>query len=136
MSNVMYQAARFGAVGLAATVAHVLTVLAVVKFAGVPGLPANLGGFLVAVLVLYAGNHRWTFDCRGLHARYFPRFVAVAALTLALGQVIVWLVTERAGGDHRIATAVVALTMPAIAFIACRDFVFADADDVVGTAHN
>jgi len=136
MSNAMFQAARFGAVGVTATVAHVLAVMAMVEIAAVPGLSANLGGFLVAILVIYAGNHKWTFECEGMHARHFPRFVAAAALTLAFGQMIVWVVTERAGGDYRIAIAVVALTTPAFGFVACRDFVFAESDEAVGKAHN
>ncbi|HUT49109.1 MAG TPA: GtrA family protein [Alphaproteobacteria bacterium] len=132
----MFQAARFGAVGLTATVAHVLAVLAMVKFTAMPSLSANLGGLLVAILVTYAGNHKWTFECEGMHARYFPRFVAVAALALAFGQVIIWAVTERAGGDYRVAIAVVALTTPAFGFVACRDFVFAESDEVAGKARN
>jgi putative flippase GtrA len=136
MSNAMFQAARFGAIGLTATVAHVLAVLAMVKFADMPGPSANLGGFLVALLVIYAGNHKWTFECEAMHARYFPRFIAVAALALALGQVIIRVVTERAGGDYRIAVAVVALTAPAVCFVACRDFVFAESDEVTAKAHN
>jgi len=135
MSNVMFQAARFGAVGLAATVTHVLAVVAMVELAAVPVLTANFGAFLIAVLVTYLGNHRWTFECEGAHARYFPRFVAIAALSLALGQMIVWVITQRAGGDYRIAVAVVALIMPAFGFAASRFFVFAPRNDFAESAH-
>jgi putative flippase GtrA len=135
MSNVMYQVARFGAVGLAATITHVLVVVAAVELAGISVLPAKFAGFLAAVLVIYFGNHRWTFECNGAHARYLPRFVAVAALAFALGQVIVWVVIERAGGAFPIAVATVALILPAFGFVASRAFIFKEPSVSVDEAY-
>jgi putative flippase GtrA len=129
MRNVTYQAARFGAVGLLATIVHVTVAVLLVEFARVPVFWANMGAFCVAVVVSYAGNHRWTFACHGAHARYFPRFVSIAALGLAIGQVIVWAIAEQGGGDYRVAVLTVALVVPAFSFLASRLFVFADPED-------
>jgi putative flippase GtrA len=129
MTNVTYQAARFGAVGLLATVVHVAVAIALVELAKVPVFWANMGAFCTAVLVSYLGNHRWTFACEGAHARYFPRFISIAALGLAIGQVIVWAIAEQGGGDYRLAVLTVALVVPVFSFLASRLFVFADPED-------
>jgi putative flippase GtrA len=129
MRNVTYQAARFGAVGLLATVVHVAVAIALVELAKVPVFWANMGAFCTAVLVSYLGNHRWTFACEGAHARYFPRFISIAALGLAIGQVIVWAIAEQGGGDYRLAVLTVALVVPVFSFLASRLFVFADPED-------
>jgi len=129
MSNVTYQVARFGAVGLLATVVHVVVAIMLVELTGLPVFWANIGAFAAAVIISYAGNHRWTFACDGAHARYFPRFVSIAALGLALGQVIVWAIAEHGGRDYRLAVLTVALVVPAFGFVASRVFVFAEPDD-------
>ena len=78
MSIVMNQAARFGAVGLLATAVHVIVAILLVEVTGLRVFWANIAAFAAAVIVSYAGNHRWTFACDGAHARYFPRFIAIA----------------------------------------------------------
>lgn len=128
MNNVMNQAARFGAVGLLATVVHIAVAILLVDFARVPVFWANIGAFAVAVLVSYFGNHHWTFACTGAHARYLPRFISVAALGLAVGQIIVWAITA-SGGHYRVAVVTVALMVPAFSFVASRLFVFAEPSD-------
>ena len=47
---------------------------------------------------------------------------------------IVWVIAQRAGGDYRIAVAVVALIMPAFGFVTSRLFVFAQRDDFAESA--
>lgn len=129
MSNVTNQAARFGAVGVLATIVHVAVAILLVEFTGLPVFWANIGAFCAAVVISYAGNHRWTFACDGAHARYFPRFISIAALGLAFGQVIVWAIAEQGGGDYRLAVLTVALVVPAFGFVASRIFVFAAPED-------
>jgi putative flippase GtrA len=131
VSNVTYQAARFGAVGLLATVVHVTVAIGLVELTGLPVFWANIAAFSVAVVISYAGNHRWTFARDGAHARYFPRFVAIAALGLALSQGIVWGITE-GGGDYRIAVLTVALVVPIFGFLASRFLVFIEREDDAG----
>jgi putative flippase GtrA len=128
MINVMNQAARFSAVGLLATIVHIAVAILLVEFARIPVFWANIGAFAVAVLVSYFGNHHWTFACSGAHARYLPRFISIAALGLAIGQVIVWAITE-SGGNYRVAVVTVALMVPAFSFVASRLFVFAEPRD-------
>lgn len=128
MSNIMQQASRFGAIGLLATIIHVVVALALVEFAGLKVFWANIGAFCAAVSVSYLGNHRWTFACQGAHAHHLPRFLAIAALGLAIGQVTA-LAVVAAGGHHRTAIVMVALMVPAFSFVACRLFVFAKQRD-------
>jgi len=129
MTSIMNQAARFGVVGMLATIVHVATALALVAYAGVPVFWANIGGFCCAVMISYVGNHRWTFSRDGAHWRYFPRFISVAVLGLAIGQAIVWGINDQAGVDYRLAVLTVALVVPAFGFVASRVFAFAEPDD-------
>lgn len=133
MSNVIQQAARFGAVGILATLVHIVVAIAVVELTGIDVFWANICAFCVAAFVSYGGNHRWTFSRNGSHMRYLPRFLSIAALGLALGQIMVWSISE-AGGHYRVAVLAVAVTVPAFTFLASRFFVFAEPKDDMESA--
>jgi len=128
MVNTMLQAARFGVVGVLATLTHIAVAIAIVELVALPVFWANIGAFCVAAFVSYGGNHRWTFGRSGCHARYLPRFLSIAGLGLALGQIMVWAITE-AGGHYRVAIVTVAVTVPVFTFLASRFFVFAEPRD-------
>ena len=122
------QAVRFAVVGGGATVTHVAVALALTDAAGLRPFTANLGAFLVALLVSYFGNHAWTFSASGGHARHFPRFAAVAVPALFLNQAIVHVLVDRLGLDFRLALVFVVLVVPALSLILNRLWVFSAAE--------
>ena len=118
MPTVIAQALRFGLVGAAATLLHVLLAVGLVEAAALSPLSANLAAFCAALAVSYLGNLRWTFALRGAHRTRFPRFATIALLGLLLNQTIVYGFVELLHLDYRAALAVVVLIVPGASFLA------------------
>ena len=118
------QVARFGVVGVAATVIHVLLALFLHGVLEAPPLLANLGGFCGAWLVSYLGNHRWTFRAATRHGWSVPRHVVVAVLGLGVNQAIVSVMTEFFLLPFATALAVVVFVVPAVSFVLSRWWAF------------
>ena len=100
----------FAAVGIAAALAHLsvaaLLLHSLMKGPGTaPVLAANAAAFIVAFLVSYSGQRRWTFRSSAAHARLLPRYLLVAAAGLGVNEAIV-------------ATGMRALGLPALLVIA------------------
>lgn len=124
MTALVRQFGRFIVIGAAATATHVGMAMALVESGVARFALANVAAFAVALAVSYAGNHGWTFAAVGAHARHLPRFAAVAALGLALNQLIVFVTVSMAGWDYRVALAVVVLVVPGLSFALNRRWVF------------
>ncbi|MFN6925681.1 MAG: GtrA family protein [Tabrizicola sp.] len=119
------QVIRFGVVGGAATLTHVLVAMAAEEVLSVPDQAANLSGFLVAVLVSYGGHARLTFGAPLRSGRQFLRFLVQALAGLGASSLTVWAVTS-AGFGFPIAMAAVAVVVPTVSYLAMRFWVFAD----------
>ena len=118
------QGLRFGAVGLAATLLHVVLVLALVEGPDLPVLLANGLAFCAALALSYLGNHGWTFRANGGHQRHAPRFLAVALAGLVLNQAIMAASVDGFGLDYRLGLALVVTLVPLLSFLANRTWVF------------
>ncbi len=118
------QVVRFGAVGVTATVTHVLIVVALVESGLARPFWANVVAFSTALVVSYFGNHAWTFELRGGHRRHLPRFLVVALVGLALNQGIVYGAVDLLAWDYRIALAIVVTSVPAMTFLLNRYWAF------------
>ena len=119
------QILRFIGVGGLATLAHVLTAMAVEAAVHVTPQQANLAGFAAGFATSYAGHARVTFGAPLRSAAQFLRFLALSLLGLAASSGTVWLVTTRLGLGFPVAMAAVALIVPAISYLAMRFWVFA-----------
>ncbi|HAG08118.1 MAG TPA: hypothetical protein DCK87_00910 [Desulfotomaculum sp.] len=62
---------RFGLVGIVSTFTHVGTLAFLVELLNFPPIPASTIGFILAVVVSYILNHRFTFGAQGNHGIYF-----------------------------------------------------------------
>ena len=118
------QVARFAIVGVGATLTHVLIVLMLVENGLLHPFWANLIAFSTALFVTYFGNHQWVFELRGEHEHYFPKFIVIALLGLALNQGIVYLVVDSLGWDYRISLFLVVTAVPALTFALNRFWAF------------
>lgn len=107
---------RFAAVGLAATASYLAATLALGRLGLAPGV-ANLAGVALSLLVSYLGHHRVTFRRDGGHARYGPRFVAVAALLAAASTAWTWWTTAALGWSPEAAALGVAIGYPALSYL-------------------
>lgn len=121
---VFSQLARFGGVGVLATVVHIAVGLAARNFFGFAPLLSNLAGFGVAVLVSYVGHARFTFGTTNSPFPQFLRFVFVAVFGLAVSTSTVWLLDIRLGLSFTVAMISVGFLVPVATYVALRFWVF------------
>jgi len=85
---------RFGLVGVVSTFTHVGTLAFLVELLNFPPIPASTLGFILAVVVSYILNHRFTFRTKGNHSVYFPRYLLVCIIGLSLNTGIMYLTVQ------------------------------------------
>lgn len=98
---------RYTLAGGAATAVHYALLSALVEGLRMDAAPAAALGALAGALVAYAANRRFTFAQRSRagHRRALPRFLLVAATTMALSASIVRLGTAAWGLHYLLAQA-------------------------------
>jgi putative flippase GtrA len=88
MKQLIGQLSWFAVVGCMASVVHWLSVVALVGFAGLAPLAANVMGWLVAFGVSFSGHHRLTFRRHNAPAwRAARRFFLVSATGFAVNEI-------------------------------------------------
>ncbi|WP_039396017.1 GtrA family protein [Novosphingobium sp. MBES04] len=122
------QFARFAGVGLLGTLCHVIMATAFATLTGASPYVANFAGFLCAVCLSYLGHSRFTFDIARDDARYAPKFVVSALLSLLLSTGMTWLVHDRFGYAFWIAMLAIAIVVPVSTYLLLRTWVFAKRD--------
>lgn len=85
---------RFGLVGIVSTFTHVGTLAFLVELLNFPPIPASTIGFILAVVVSYILNHRFTFGAQGNHGIYFFRYLLVCLIGLSLNTGIMYLTVQ------------------------------------------
>lgn len=120
----VYRLARFGAVGVLATLVHFSVALAVGTIFGVSSVfLMNTFGFLAAVAVSFFGHYHFTFASRQSYALAFPKFFRVALAAYAASSICVFLTGYVHFSDiWRLILAV--LVIPIISYIANKKLVF------------
>ena len=100
--------ASFILVGATAAAVHFAVVKALVETTGVHPLLANVGGWLVAFVVSFAGQHRLTFaDRRAPVLQAAPRFFAISAAGFAANEVMYAVTLRLSGLRYDVALALV-----------------------------
>ena len=118
------QVARFAVVGGAATATHLCVGLLLAEGLAMAPFWANFAAFSAAVLVSYFGNLVWTFAMAAAGFGRLPHFLVVALCGLAANQAIVFAAVNIAGWSYRLALAIVLLVVPALTYLASRQWVF------------
>lgn len=119
-----YRVARFGAVGLVATVVH-FTVALSVGSAGITSsvFMMNTCGFLVAVAVSFLGHYHFTFSSTQSYGETFPRFFGVALAGYLASSLIV-ILTSFAHLPDVIRLVLAVLFIPVLSYIVNKKHVF------------
>ena len=120
-----FQVARFGAVGLTATVTHYLVAASLAAL--VSAYAANLGGFLAAVGLSYHGHKHWTFRGRiaaSSSTGQLLRFVVVSLSALGLSEFALHFGLTFLALSPLPALLLAVLTVPPVTFIAAKLWVF------------
>lgn len=121
--ELVQQGARFGIVGLVATLLH-MAVAWTVNRLGVTPYAANALGFAAGFVIAYLGHFYWTFGRRGNHLRHQLRFIVVSAVSFALGNGVIWLVVDRLGLSFDLALVVIVLVVPPTSWMLSRVWAF------------
>ena len=116
--------ARFGAIGLLATVVHGLILNLLVLSAGIHPTTANAGAFLSAFAVSYLGHYYFSFRSSEDHLAAAPKYLVVALIGLALNTLIFALVVNLMQLHFMIAFAAVITILPPVIFVISKAFVF------------
>jgi putative flippase GtrA len=130
LSGLVLQYARFGAVGVIATVTHVLMFTTGIELAGLAPLAANFAAFGIAVLVSFLGHLHWTFGGQiASHQRQqqraaLARFIVVALTGLALNSLVVYLVVHLMGLPYQYAIVLMISVVPLLIFVFLKLWVF------------
>ena len=85
---------RFVLVGIVSTLTHVLTLFFCVEVLGWHHLAASTLGFILAVVISYFLNYRFTFLAESAHGFCFPRYVVVCTIGLVINITIMYITVD------------------------------------------
>ena len=118
--------AKFGVVGIVATISYYLVALSLSKFVGV--FWANMVGYAGGMCVSYFGHHHLTFASTKNavpHPQAISRFAAASGLVFMLSQVILYVTVKLLQLPDWLGLGLVVLTVPLITFLLYQFWVFA-----------
>lgn len=116
---------RFGLVGVANTLAHACVVIALMEAFAPPAFVANGVAFMLANLMSYVLNSRFTFSTPVSFTGY-RRFLLVSLVSLAL-TLLITLVAEYLGWHYGIGLVMVILIVPILNYLVMKAWAFAPA---------
>ncbi|MEM1436749.1 MAG: GtrA family protein [Pseudomonadota bacterium] len=119
----VWRIVKFGAVGGAATLTHLL-VFSIAMAMGSTALEANTGAFCLALAVTFAGNRLWVFEVSIVQACMLVRFAVTSAVGFALNSVFATLTVDTLKVAYLYALIPMATITPAVTFLGYRFWVF------------
>lgn len=115
----------FVATGCTAAAVHFASVVLLVEQAGWAPLVANVGGWLIALGVSFAGHLRLSFaDQAAPPLRAARRFVAVSALGFAINETAYAVLLHGGGLGYRLALAAVLVGVAFLTWLLSRHWAF------------
>jgi putative flippase GtrA len=115
---------RFGMVGVAATLTHIVVANAVLALVTGSAYVASAVGFAVAFAVSYLGHYHFTFAKDNGHGQSLPRFFLVA-LTGFLGSLLVLkVIATQAAIPQAVSLTLSILVIPGLTYLAARIWAF------------
>ncbi len=123
-------AARFGVVGVVATIVHVIIVSILLWQTSWHILLTNTIAFFIAFWISFAGNYIWTFHSSGSPKAAMARFLLISISAFLVNTIILKTILDAGLLPPISATILSAIAIPVITFTASRfwAFQFYDAD--------
>jgi putative flippase GtrA len=118
------QVSRFAIVGGVATGLHFVTALVSESYLMLHPAWANTVGFLSAVTWSLVLNWAWTFDGQTAFRRAAPRFLLLAIVCFAVGQVIIMVAAGALHWPMWLALLPVVTLVPLLSFVGSKLHVF------------
>jgi putative flippase GtrA len=124
------QGLKFGIVGIAATVTHVIAFFLWIEVAEMRPLGANIAAFCVAVTVGFTGHFYWTFRPHGAQDSKpwkagLVKFAVVSLSGLALYSLAVYIVVNVLALPYLYAVVLMLVVVPPCTFILSKFWAFA-----------
>lgn len=117
-------------VGVLATLMHALIYAGLGTLPVISPLVANLGAFLCAFLISFAGHFVWTFR-EQTHGRRVVqlgacqfKFLLVALFGLVLNSILVWVVVDYLSLNYLLALVPMVFVVPLVTFFLSKRWVF------------
>lgn len=127
MPTLLHRFGRFAVVGALATATHALVFTVAIEAAKIEAVRATALAFVIAMLVGYALNRRWTFAVRDAPAQRFTRYALAALAGLALNAGIMYGVVHLLHASPYLGLAAAILIVPLVSFSLNQFWVFGDA---------
>ena len=127
----MQRFVRFGAVGVIATLVHIVVFCVLAEAFYVPPVVAAAPSFVLATLVSYGLNRIWTFSSHGDHRAQLIKYFVVALLGLALNMAITYVVVDILHQWYGIALFLVVSVLPILTYSLNHRWTFARASESV-----
>jgi putative flippase GtrA len=115
--GVVRRLVRFGLVGILATATYFLLMLLLIDVLRSATRWAHVTALSAGLLVSYAGHHRFTFERRRNHQRYFARFCIVSAILFLASSLFVWEVTANGAMSPEMAAGIVTVAYPCLSLV-------------------
>jgi putative flippase GtrA len=116
--------ARFGIVGVVATLVYISTSWTAVYSFGLPPVTGSIFGQALGVGVSYFGHSLFSFRVKIDHRVFLWRFILIAALTFALNIAVTWTLTGFFSLSFWISTLAVTVLIPTTNYLFNRFWVF------------
>lgn len=117
---------RYSLAGGVATAVHYAVLLILVEAAGVAAGRAAASGAAAGAVADYLANRRFTFTgSTARHRQALPRFLAVAALGVAVSGLLVWLGSAVLGVHYLVAQVIATVLVLALGYRLNRTWSFA-----------
>ncbi|MBI1283845.1 MAG: GtrA family protein [Thiobacillus sp.] len=113
-------AARFGLIGIAATIVHILVVSLLLAATQMQPLFSNAIAFLTAFSVSFTGNYWWTFGAPGNPAKAMRRFILISGSAFVLNTIVLAVILRAAWFSPFISVMCAIAIVPALTFLASR----------------
>ncbi|WP_295430421.1 GtrA family protein [uncultured Thiodictyon sp.] len=117
-------AARFGVVGVIATLVHTAVAWCLVAVGGAGAFQANWLAFILAFCLSFTGHYHWTFRTRTHWRRALGRFFLVSVSAFALNNLMLAILLWWDQVPAAAAVVVSALAIPVLTFLASRLWAF------------
>lgn len=116
--------ARFGIVGVAATLTHMAVANTALRLLTASPYAASAMGFMVAFGVSYLGHYHFTFAGEGAHGKSLPRFFLVALSGFLASLVVLRGIAGYGGVPQAVSLTLSILVIPGLSYLAARAWAF------------
>jgi len=122
------QLIRYGLVGLAINLTGYLVYLLITHIGGTPKTTMSIL-YAMGIVLAYFGNRKLTFDHQGSVLASGTRFLITQFSGYIINLLILIIMVDKLGYDHRWVQAIAILVVAAFLFTAFKFFVFKERDD-------